>query len=263
MIGAIAGDIIGSFFEHSRMKFYDFELFYNRSKFTDDTVMTLAVAKWLMEGEEKTKANLIANMVDLGRKYPRAGYGHQFKIWLGSNDPQPYNSWGNGAAMRVSPVGLYAHSLDEAIELAKTTAEVSHNHPEGVKGAQAVAAAIWMARIGSTKAVIRENLQMMFGYDLSRTIEDIRPDYQWTSKSQDSVPEAIIAFLNARDFEDAVRLAVSLGGDADTQGAIAGSIAACAYPIPEWIAFECEKRMPSDLLGILHDFEALISEKTM
>lgn len=261
MLGAIAGDIIGSFFEHSRLKFYDFDLFYTRSKFTDDTVMTLAVAEWLMSSADKSKADLVRIMQDLGREYPRAGYGYRFKLWLDCENPQPYNSWGNGSAMRVSPVGLYADTLNEALELAKITAEVSHNHPAGIAGAQAVAAAVWMARNGNSKEEIREYIMCRFNYDLTRTIEEIRPSYQWDVSCQGSVPEAIIAFLDGKDFEDVVRLAVSLGGDADTQAAIAGSIATCVYPIPEWIATECKKRLTPDLLEIMQNFEKFIENR--
>ena len=261
MLGAIAGDIIGSFFQHSRLKIYDFDLFYPRSKFTDDTVMTLAVVEWLMSSTDKSKDDLVRIMQKFGREYPRAGYGYRCNLWLDSDNPQPYNSWGNGSAMRISPVGLYADTLDEALELAKITAEVSHNHPAGIAGAQAVAAAEWMARNGKSKDEIREYIMCRFNYDLTRTVEEIRPTYQWEVSCQGSVPEAIIAFLDGKDFEDVVRLAVSLGGDADTQAAIAGSIAACVYPIPEWIATECEKRLTPDLLEVMRNFEKFIKNR--
>ena len=261
MLGAIVGDVIGSFFEHSRLKVYDFDLFYPRSKFTDDTVMTLAVAEWLMSSADKSKDDLVRIMQDFGCKYPGAGYGYRFNLWLNSEDPQPYGSWGNGSAMRVSPVGLYADTLDEALELAKVTAEVSHNHPAGIAGAQAVAAAVWMARNGHSKEKIREYIMCRFNYDLTRTIDEIRPTYQWDVSCQESVPEAIIAFLDGKDFEDVVRLAVSLGGDADTQAAIAGSIAACVYPIPKWIAEECLKRLTPDLRIVMERFEGLVELK--
>ena len=262
MLGAIAGDIIGSFYEHSRLKIYNFDLFCKRSKFTDDTVMTIAVAHWLAHYDEDglTKEQLITSMQEFGRKYPRAGYGYNFKKWLNSEDPQPYNSWGNGAAMRVSPVGLYAENLDEALDLAKRTAEVSHNHPEGIKGAQAVAAAVWMAKNGHAKEKIRDYITEKFNYDLTRTIDEIRPIYQWNISSQGSVPESIICFLEGKDFVDVVRLAVSLGGDADTMACIAGSIAACVYPIPENIMLECEKRLTLDLLQIMRVFEQYIKD---
>lgn len=263
MLGAIAGDILGSFYEHSRLKFYDIKLLCKRSNFTDDTVMTLAVASWLMTSPDRSKADLIRLMVEFGRAYPRAGYGYNFKKWLNSDNPQPYNSWGNGAAMRVSPCGLYAATLDEALELAKITAEVSHNHPEGIKGAQAVAAAVWMAKHCHSKEEIRGYITERFGYDLTRTVEEIRPDYMWELSCQGSVPESIICFLECKDYEDAVRLAISLGGDADTMACIAGSIAACRYPIPEWIASQCEELLTPDLLSCMLAFEDCVFNRDM
>ena len=262
MLGAVAGDIIGSSYEFAGRKDFDFELFPGENRFTDDTVMTLAVAHWLTLYDEEglTKERLISTMKEFGRKYPFAGYGSSFNCWLWSENPQPYNSWGNGAAMRVSPIGLYADTLDEALELARMSAEVSHSHPEGIKGAQAVAAAVWMANNGYPKNAIREYIEHKFGYDMSRTIDEIRPTYNWDSSCQGSVPEAIIAFLDGKDFEDVVRLAVSLGGDTDTQAAIAGGIASCIYPIPEHIAEECERRLPPELLDIMRNFERFIKE---
>lgn len=231
MLGAIAGDIIGSHYEYVNDKSYDFELIPNGSSFTDDTVMTLAIAQWIIESDSLSSSELIKYMQTLGRRYPDAGYGPLFKNWLATDNPQPYNSYGNGSAMRVSPIGLYAQSLNEALELAYITASVSHNHPEGIKGAQTTAAAVYMARNGYSKSQIREILSVMFNYNLYRTIEEIKANYEWNDICQQTVPEAIIAFLDGKDFEDVVRLAVSLGGDADTQAAIAGSIAACVYPI--------------------------------
>lgn len=261
MLGAIAGDIIGSHYEYVNDRIYDFELFTDGSFFTDDTVMTLAITRWLMESVCLTSSDLIKYMIELGRKYPDVGYGPGFKNWICSDNPKPYNSYGNGSAMRVSPVALYAQTLNETLELAYITASVSHNHPEGIKGAQATAATIYMAKNGYTKSQIRELISVMFGYNLYRTINEIRPRYEWNDICQQSVPESIIAFLDGNDFEDVVRLAVSLGGDADTLGAIAGSIAACVYPIPENISMECEKRLTPDLLKILHDFEKYINDR--
>lgn len=263
MLGAIAGDIIGSTYEYINDRKYDFELLTDGSFFTDDTVMTLAIARWIMESDSLSSPDLVKSMVDLGRKYPDAGYGPRFKNWIWSNTPQPNNSYGNGSAMRVSPVGLYAHSLQEALELAYITAAVSHSHPEGIKGAQATAATIYMTKNGYTKDQIRELISVMFGYNLNRIIDEIRPGYEWNDICQRSVPESIICFLEGKDFEDVVRLAVSLGGDADTLGAIAGSIAACVYPIPEWIAKECEKRLTPDLLKIMKDFEKYIENTNL
>ena len=263
MLGAIAGDIIGSSYKFTRRKDYDFELFTEESRFTDDTVMTLAVAQWLYrcEAERNNEEQLVRCMKELGRAYPGAGYGSMFNAWLWREESHSYGSYGNGAAMRVSPIGLYALTLRDALEGAKMSAEVSHSHPDGIKGAQAVAAAVWMANNGYPKNVIREYIERKFGYDMSRTIDEIRPTYKWDSSCQGSVPEAIIAFLDGRDFEDVVRLAVSLGGDADTQAAIAGGIAACVYPIPEHIAVECERRLPTELLEIMRNFEAFIKSR--
>lgn len=261
MLGAIAGDIIGSAYEYVNDRRYDFDLFTPGSFFTDDTVMTLAVAKWLIEDDALSPDGLVKIMTQLGRKYPDVGYGPGFKNWIWSENPQPYNSYGNGSAMRVSPVALYAQNLNEALELAYITASVSHNHPEGIKGAQATAAAIYMARNGYTKAQIRELISVIFGYNLYRTIDEIKVCYEWNDICQKSVPESIIAFLEGKDFEDTVRLAVALGGDADTLGAIAGSIASCVYPIPDQIKRECEQRLTPDLLEILLDFEQFIGQR--
>ncbi len=218
------------------------------------------MAHWLAHYDEDglTDKQLIETMQTLGRKYAFAGYGSSFNSWLWSKNPQPYNSWGNGAAMRVSPVGLYAETLDEALELAKRTALVSHNHPEGIKGAQAVAAAVWMAKNGHTKDKIRDYITEKFNYNLARTIEEIRPSYQWDVSCQGSVPESIICFLEGKDFIDVVRKAVSLGGDADTMACIAGSIAACIYPIPEWIVKECEDILPLPLKAWMSGFEGYL-----
>lgn len=263
MLGAIAGDIIGSVYEFTGQKRYDFEMLPKGSRFTDDSVMTVAIAHWLSHCDEDgntdhSKEHLIGTMQMLGHKYPYAGYGGSFNTWLWCENPQPYNSWGNGAAMRVSPVGLYADTLDEALELAKISAEVSHNHPEGIKGAQAVASAVWMAKHGHTKDEIRDYITEIFHYDLTRNVDDIRLGYKWDVSCQGSVPESIICFLEGKDFEDVVRLAVSLGGDADTMACIAGSIAACIYPIPECIENECKKILPPLLYNYMQMFEGYI-----
>lgn len=254
MLGAVAGDIIGSTYEYVELKEYDFELLPQGSRFTDDSVMTIAVGFWLAYHHKKRfrKEQLIGWMQHLGRMYPDAGYGSSFNCWLWSKNPKPYNSWGNGAAMRVSPVGLFAETLDEALVLAKMSAEVSHNHPEGIKGAQAVAAAVWMAKNGYSKENIRQYIQTQFKYDLNRTIDEIRPSYQWDVSCQRSVPESIICFLEGKDFIDVIRKAVSLGGDADTMACIAGSIAACIYPIPEWIVNQCMNLLDSELRDMMN-----------
>ena len=205
MLGALAGDIIGSPYEFYNTKSTDFELYTKWTKFTDDSVMTLAVAKWLMEDAEHSPRHLIRCMQELGRRYPRAGYGGNFSCWLRQENPQPYKSWGNGAGMRVSPVGLYAKTLDEALELASITASVSHNHSEGIKGAQAIAASVYLCKEGLSKQKIKEYVEQTFGYNLSRTVDEIRPNYAFDVSCQGSVPEAIIAFLEGNSFEEVIR----------------------------------------------------------
>ena len=258
ILGAIVGDIIGSIYEFAPTKSKDFDLFTPWSNFTDDTVMTLAVAKWLMEDEAHTPSYLTFCMQELGALYPRAGYGPRFAEWLCEDDPQPYNSWGNGSGMRVSPVGLYAKTLDEALALAAVTASVSHNHPEGVKGAQAVAACMFLCRQGKSKEEIKECVEKLFFYDLNKSIAEIRPRYEFDVSCQGSIPESIIAFMDGNTFEEVIRLAVSLGGDADTQGCMSGAIASCFYPIPDEIAEKCRDILPEDLRDINDRFIASI-----
>ena len=223
MLGAIIGDIVGSVYEWDNIKTKDFPLFSEKGSFTDDTVMTIAVADALMKGG--TPDEFIDSMKEIGRQYPNSGYGGGFSNWLFSDDREPYNSWGNGSAMRVSPCGWVAKSLDEAEALAEKSASVTHNHPEGIKGAQATAAAIYLARTGTKKDKIKEYIESNYGYDLRRTLDEIRPVYRFNESCQETVPEAIIAFLESTDFEDAFRNAISLGGDSDTLAAITGSIA--------------------------------------
>lgn len=254
ILGAIAGDIIGSIYEFAPTKSKVFDLVTPWSNFTDDTVMTLAVAKWLMEDEAHTPSYLIFCMQELGAAYPGAGYGARFSGWLCEDNPQPYNSWGNGSGMRVSPVGLYAKTLNEALAFAAVTAMVSHNHPEGVKGAQAIAACMFLCRHGKSKDEIKEYVEKAFFYDLNRKIADIRPRYEFDVSCQGSVPESIIAFLVGNSFEEVVRLAVSLGGDADIQGCIVGAIASCMYSIPKEIAEKCYDILPEDLREINDKF---------
>lgn len=261
MLGALVGDIIGSTYEFYNTKRMDFDLFEKRSTFTDDSVMTLAVAKWLIEDEAHTIHYLIYCMQELGNNYPEAGYGGRFCIWLEEDNPQPYNSWGNGAGMRVSPVGLYAKTLDEALALAALTASVSHNHPEGVKGAQAIAASVFLCKQGKTKREIKEYIESTFDYNLHRTIDEIRPRYGFEESCQRSVPEAIIAFLEGNSFEEVIRLAISLGGDSDTIGAMAGSIAACMYPIPNDIVKRCDEILTYHLREIKNKFITLIEQR--
>lgn len=262
MLGALAGDIIGSPYEFYNTKSTDFELFTKWTKFTDDSVMTLAVAKWLMEDDEHSPWHLIKCMQELGRRYPRAGYGGNFNCWLRQENPQPYKSWGNGAGMRVSPVGLYAKTLDEALNLAEITASVSHNHPEGIRGAQAIATSVYLCKEGQSKQEIKDYVEEKFGYNLSRTIDEIRPNYAFDVSCQGSVPEAIIAFLEGNSFEEVIRLAVSIGGDSDTIGCMAGAIAACRYPIPDDIAEKCDSYLTEDLRDIKDRFCNFIAKRS-
>ncbi len=262
MLGAIVGDIVGSVYEFAPTKSVNFSLLTPWSSFTDDTVMTLAVAKWLMEDEAHTPHYLTCCMQELGNRYPGAGYGGNFMNWLREDEPQPYNSWGNGSGMRVSPVGLYAKTLDEALALAALTASVSHNHPEGIKGAQAIATSMFLCRQGKSKAGIKEYVEQTFFYNLDRSIADIRPRYEFDVSCQGSVPEAILAFLEGNSFEEVIRLAISLGGDSDTIACMAGSIAACYYEIPESIKDKCRDLLPDDLLEIMDRFLNKIKERT-
>lgn len=236
MLGAVLGDIAGSIYERHPIKTTDFPLIQDGSTFTDDTVMTFAVAKSLIEadvqGDSALKKALVQNMQALGQTYPNRGYGGYFSQWLRAENPKPYGSFGNGSAMRVSPVGWIASSVEEAAHLAKVTAEVTHDHPEGIKGAQAIAVCIVLARQGADKDTIRQTITDRFGYDVSRGLDAIRPDYQMDATCPGSVPEAITAFLEGRDYEDTIRLAISLGGDSDTLACMAGGIAEAAFGMP-------------------------------
>lgn len=264
ILGAIIGDIAGSRLEFKRNKEYNFELFTDANDFTDDTVMTIAVADWLTRSEARPVSNdtLPDIMRSWGRKYPLAGYGGMFRRWLLSeyeDDQYPYNSFGNGAGMRVSACGYFATTLDEALDLARKSAEVSHNHPEGIKGAQAIASAIFLARQHQPKETIREYIAREFGYDMNRSCDSIRPDYEFDVTCQGSCPEAIIAFLDSSNFEDAIRLAVSLGGDSDTIGAMTGGIAAAYYGIPDKIAREALDYLPGDIIEVLNKFSDTVN----
>ena len=254
IIGAIAGDIIGSVFENNRIKTKDFDLFTRKSQFTDDTVMTLAISKWLC-ADKDSKDVLIRNLKYFGNLYPNAGYGGRFMKWLAQDSPQPYGSWGNGSAMRVSPCAWVADSLEEAQDLARTSAIVTHDHPEGVKGALATSDAIYLARVGASKDEIRDHIEVRYDYDLSFTVDDIRPEYSFEISCQKSVPESIVCFLDAKDFEDTIRNAISLGGDADTMAAIAGSIASAYWDVSKNIAYKSIYRLDYTLLNVFIDFE--------
>ena len=258
VLGAVVGDIVGSVYEFNEIKTKDFPLFSEHCCPTDDSMMTLAVASALVECEKdysKLAAETIKQMQLWGMKYPKAGYGSMFSDWLCSNNPQPYNSFGNGSAMRVSPVVYFAKSLEEVKELSRIVTSVTHNHPEGIKGAEATASAIYMARNGSSKEEIKEYIEKEFHYNLDRTLDEIRPGYHMDETCQRTVPEAIIAFLESKDFEDAVRNAVSLGGDTDTLGAITGSIAEAFYGIPAVLIAECKSRIDKGLMtDVLDEF---------
>ena len=262
MIGAILGDMIGAPYEFDRgSKTKDFPLFGKYSVYTDDTVMTVAVAEGLMDSigqdDDAVKAALTASMRKWGKRYPDAGYGNMFCRWLRDRNPKPYGSFGNGSAMRVSSAGWLFGTLEEARHAAGLTAEVTHNHPEGIKGAEATACAIFLARTVRDKDAVRDMAIRDFGYDLSRTCDEIRPTYRHVETCQQTVPEAITAFLEGSSFEDVIRTAVSLGGDSDTLTCIAGSMAEAYYGVPSEIAAEGRKRLPDDMLSVLDRFEMM------
>jgi ADP-ribosylglycohydrolase len=252
MIGAIAGDIIGSVHENAGTKTKDFQLFDLRCCFTDDTVLTVAVAEQMLRG---------GDYIDLFHQYyydyPEAGYGGNFIRWAAYERRLPYNSWGNGSAMRVSPIGFACNSLEEVMMQAKKSAEVTHNHVEGIRGAQATAVAIYLARTGQDKLAIKTHIEREFGYQLSDRLDDIRPDYTFDVSCQGSVPQSIVAFLESNDYEDAIRNAISLGGDADTMACIAGGIAEAYYGgVPEDIRKETLDRLDEKLRNIVIEFGA-------
>ena len=260
MYGAILGDMIGAPYEFDRgEKTKDFPLFIAVSQFTDDTVMTIAVAEALLDAygadDDAILAALTASMQLWGRKYPDAGYGGMFRKWLRTENPLPYNSFGNGSAMRVAAAGWLYDSLEKTRQIAQLTAAVTHNHPEGIKGAEAVACAIYLSRTGKSKTEIRKYIETVFHYELSRTCDEIRPAYRHVESCQETVPEAITAFLEGKDFEDVIRTAVSLGGDCDTLTCIAGSIGEAFFGVPEFMKTECRKRLPQDILTVMDRFE--------
>lgn len=262
MFGAILGDIIGSPYEFNcnNIKVKDFPLFSVNSTFTDDTVMTIAVAAAFMNvgidaDDEEICNSLIKQMHKYGYLYPTAGYGGRFFKWLVTNSTKPYHSYGNGSAMRVSSVAWLYDNIEDVRHAARLSAKVTHNHPEGIKGAEAVACAIFLARTGHSKIEIKQYIETEFNYSLKRTCDEIRPTYRHVEPCQETVPEAITAFLEGNDFEDVIRTAISLGGDSDTIGAIAGSIAEGFYGIPDELKEECKKRLPQPILQVLLDFE--------
>ena len=267
LYGAIIGDIVGSRFEGkgNKIKTKDFELFAPDCRFTDDTVMTVAVATAILKtGDEEDGRILFKNVADsmqnFGKKYPH-GYGRKFKEWIFSDKPRPYGSFGNGSAMRVSAAGWISDSMFETREVARQTARPTHNHLEGVKGAMAVASAIFLARQGKSKEEIKNYIETEFNYNLSRKLDDVRKIYHFDVTCQGSVPEAIISFLESENFEDAIRNAVSLGGDSDTLAAMAGSIAEAFYGVPENLIAEVRKFLPQDILEVVDKFNEVIKDK--
>ena len=250
MIGALAGDIIGSVYEFSPYKAKDFPLFGPGCEFTDDSVLTVAVAQAIL-----TDGDYRAKVLGFGHRYPTASYGSGFKKWLQIQDPKPYYSFGNGSAMRVSPVGFAFETADDVLREAARSAEFTHNHPEGIKGAQVTALAIFLARTAHDKALIRKEISSRFEYDLNRTVDEIRPDYGFDETCQRTVPEAVISFLDSESYEDAVRNAVSLGGDADTLACITGGIAEAFYgPVSPAIRAKVGEILTPELWGITRKF---------
>lgn len=266
MIGAIAGDIIGSpyEFDYNNIKTTKFPLWNPNCSFTDDSIMSLAIASALMMSQDnKTdfEQEAVSSMRRFGLRYPYAGYGTRFSAWLVEDDPQPYDSWGNGSAMRVSAIGWAFDSLEETEEYAMRSARVTHNHPEGIKGAQATAAAVFLARTGSGKKDIRTYIEQRFNYDFSRTLDDIRPDYHHVESCQKTVPESMTAFFESDGYEDAIRKVISIGGDSDTTACICGSIAEAYYGMPKEIETEARNKLDPFLLEVLDRWNAWIKQR--
>lgn len=281
MLGALIGDTVGSIYEFCNIKTIDFPLFSDGSSFTDDSVMTIAVADWLLHDPVRSQQGLEECLVKWGHRYPDESYGGAFSRWLFMPEFQsvfrdrdtetvdnipygvrhPYNSWGNGSAMRVSACGWLAQSVEDALDLGRRSAMITHNHPEGIKGAQAVATAIYLARTGSTKAEIHQYIEDTFGYDLSRDCDDIRPTYHFDVSCQGTLPAALAAFFDSHDFESAIRLAVSLGGDSDTIACITGGIAEAFYhEIPATIVEEMHHRLPEEFWTVINELYAAVSD---
>ena len=257
MMGSIIGDIVGSAYEFANIKTKDFPLFSDRDSYTDDSVLSIATADWLLHDGDIAKyySDYAAR-----NPFPMGGYGGNFQLWVArsqrQNDYRPYNSCGNGSAMRVGPVGWAFDTKDLTLNAARVSAACTHNHPEGIKGAQAVALCIFMARHSASKDEIREAVEREMGYDLNFTCDAIRPTYTWGGLCQTSVPQAIVAFLDGTNFEDSVRNAVSIGGDSDTIACITGSISEAYYGIPSDIRKQAEAFLTADLLSVVHNFEA-------
>lgn len=258
ILGAIAGDVIGSVYEHKNLKSTHFDLYNSSCIFTDDTILTIAVADTLLHQKDFAKT-----IWKYGNEYPDYGYGGNFRNWLESEDLLPYGSYGNGSAMRVSPVGFFYDDLQNVLEVAKKSAEVTHNHPEGIKGAQAVAVAVFLARTGSSKQEIKEYITSNFDYDLDFTLDEIRENYEFDVSCQGSVPQSIRAFLESSDFESAIRLGISIGGDSDTVACIAGSIATAFYKeIPQEITDFVLDKLPKNFIELIEKFDAYIASKS-
>ncbi len=251
IIGAIIGDVIGSVYEWNNIKSTEFNLFNPKCKFTDDTVLTIAVADSILNNKDFRKS-----ILEYGKKYRGRGYGGNFRNWLKSNNPKPYGSYGNGSAMRVSAVGFAFNDIDKVLEVAKKTAEVTHNHSEGIKGAQATAVAIFLARQEKSKQEIKDYISSTFNYNLDFTLDEIRPTYEFDVSCQGSVPQAIVAFLESSDFESAIRLAISIGGDSDTIACITGGIASAFYKeIPTEIIVFVNEILPNEFIEIMNRFD--------
>lgn len=254
MLGAIAGDIIGSEYEFANWKEYNFPLFSERSTYTDDSVLTIAVADAFMND-----LDIPRTLKEYTKRYPGRGYGGSFYQWVQSDSMEPYNSWGNGSAMRTSSLGFLISNEADLMMATRQYAQVTHNHPEGIKGAQATVFAIYLARNGGSREDIRREVSKWFGYDLNPTLDEIRPTYSFDVSCQGTVPPAIIAFLESENFEDAIRKAVSLGGDADTLGCITGSIAEAYYGmVPDPIARETYQRLPDEFIRVLDKFYLML-----
>lgn len=251
IIGAVIGDIIGSVYEWNNIKTTKFNLYSSKCKFTDDTVLTIAIADSILNSKDFSQT-----ILEYGRNYRGRGYGGNFRNWLKSNNPKPYGSYGNGSAMRVSAVGFAFKDIDKVLEVAKQTAEVTHNHPEGIKGAQATAAAIFLARKEKSKQEIKDYISSTFDYNLDFTLDEIRPTYEFDVSCQGSVPQAIVAFLESSDFESAIRLAISIGGDSDTIACITGGIASAFYKnIPTEIIEFVNEILPNEFIEIMNRFD--------
>jgi ADP-ribosylglycohydrolase len=257
IIGAVIGDVIGSVFEWNNIKTTDFDLFNPKCDFTDDTVLTIAVADCILNKKDFAKT-----IWEYGRKYRGRGYGGSFIKWLQENNLKPYGSFGNGSAMRVSAVGFAFNDIETVLEVAKQSAEVTHNHPEGIKGAQATATAIFLARQGKSKQEIKDYITQTFNYNLDFTLDEIRPTYKFDETCQGSVPQAIVAFLESSDFESAIRLAISIGGDSDTIACITGGIASAYYKeIPKEIMDFVAEKLPSEYIEIMNKFDEQYNRK--